>query len=45
MQFEADDRRRAHLDRGDAHLAVALREMPVAGREETALLEDGEKQI
>src|SRR5207244_10267021 len=34
VQLEADHRSRAHLDRGHANLAVALREMRVAGREE-----------
>ena len=38
---EADDRGTAHLDRGDAHLAVSLRVVRVAHRKQCALDGDG----
>ena len=45
MQLEAHHGGGAHLDRGDADLAVALGEMAVAGREQRALLEHRQKQL
>ena len=36
LEAEAERHLRSHLDRGDAHLAVALRAMPVAHAEERA---------
>src|ERR1700751_3766301 len=45
LHLEPSDCRCTHLDGGHAYFAVALRKMPVAGREETALFEDREEQF
>src|SRR5262249_29904082 len=42
---EADHARRRHLHRGHAHLAVALGEVAVAGREEGALDGHGQEEL
>ena len=45
MDLEADHRGGAHLDRRHADFAVALCEMPVAGREQAALNEYRQEEL